>query len=203
MSKKKKFRENNVTVIIGIPFLLVGLGFLFGSGVTLGSALHSSNMGSIMGMFSVFATMGVIFAGIGMLLAGIAVGRANRNKEIYHNGHMLRAVVTGVSPDFSVRVNGRPAMSYICDAIDDRTGKWHRFRSAEGAFKVPPAEVLSVVDVYVEGDNNDVFWIDIPSIRQCTHEYTDEQLDKFFEALTDDVIDLSDQRLNAYAKYQI
>lgn len=203
--RKKKFSGNNVAFIVGIPFLLVGVGLLIGGGAVLGNAIHyeTSQTNNIV-LLLTLTVMGLVFSSIAMIPLIIAVSQANQNKEIYQNGYKLSAVVSGLSPDFSVSVNGRPGMAYICDAIDDRTGKWHRFRSSEGTFKIPPAEVLSIVDVYVNGKNDEDYWVDIQSIRKCVEEYTDEQLDKFFSAANDEGFTcLTDHRLNVYQRYRI
>lgn len=198
--EKMDYASDILELIISIVFMIIGVAAFFLDGMALGEMIVSESSVELW-LFIGMMLMGMVYTGIAMFLFNIWNGNRKWAKKVYFNGRRLYAVIVGVVPNPSMRSKSRPALSYVCDAIDEYTHKWHRFRGSEDTFYAPPLKKSSIIDIYIDGDNAEDYWLDMHSIRPCTDEYTDEQLSKFFGSLTEDIVRLSDQRLEAYKRY--
>ncbi len=107
--------------------------------------------------------LGGIFTLAGTILFISNIKKSSSKKRLLTSGIMLKGVITNVTVDTSVRVNGRNPVKAECEVVDPQTGEKYLY-SSDGVFNGLDSYIGAQVDVYVDPDDRSKSYVDLESI---------------------------------------
>ncbi len=166
MKNNRKIKQGiSATWIIGLVFTILGTVFLTVS-IIMMTEYKSTLDEDIIIVRNVFSLIGIPFAVIGVLFIITNIRKSKKQKKLVADGFYVKAEITEVTINYSVRVNGR-CPYVIHAAYKDSYGNVHIFRSRNIFYD--PINLLkdNMVKVYVsrnETDNYKYYYMDIDEI---------------------------------------
>lgn len=142
--------------ILGVIYIILGSVLL-----ALGLALAGTEKALLLIMGSV----GLVFFVLGAVFLATVSLRRRQEARLREQGSRITADITGVRPDWRVRVNGRHPFVIDCQAQNPADGRVYVFTS--GAIWYDPAPYLlncTHLTVLVDGDNYRRYLVDTDGI---------------------------------------
>ena len=146
------------TALFSGVFLLAGVTFTC---IAIGLVLNCTS--EALFIMATMGLMGVLFIAIGGTFLFIQIRKKRIAKKIRAEGRRLNAVVTGVSLDSSVTMNGRNPFVVNCQYTDGMV--IHTFKS--GHIWYDPSSVIgpgTEISVYVNPNNYNEYCVDTDSL---------------------------------------
>ncbi len=135
---------------LGLVFVLLGIGLMYGTGELL--------------FFAIFSGIGSIFLLLGILFLVLMLYKRSLIRKLVTQGHYVTATVTSVQPNYSIRVNGRSPYIAECSYTDPITGGIHLFQSRNIYFDPTTILLDAQVPVYCREDSYQLYYVDVDSI---------------------------------------
>lgn len=143
--------------LIGVPFLILGIYFAVHI-----AWLSDTGSGDVKILPAVFCLLGGIFVMIGGGFLIWVAGKKKKIRDVVAGGYTVNAVISEVSRNCNVEVNGRNPYKIICQ-YQDAQGILHIFSSENIMFN-PGNLTGQYVRVYVEPGNLNHYYVDIDSV---------------------------------------
>lgn len=165
--RKKAVNSYFVQILIGVIFTAVGLPFLF---IGIYFALHmpwltdtAQGTGDVRILPLIFTLLGGIISVIGLAFLIWVIRKKRAIKKVIQGGHTVSAVISEISINYSVEVNGRNPYVIVCQYQDPVTGILHIFRSGNIMFN-PGDLTHREVSVFVDPQNFNHYYVDLESV---------------------------------------
>ncbi|MFZ1806757.1 MAG: hypothetical protein WAU36_06035 [Cyclobacteriaceae bacterium] len=140
--------------IAGLPFFLIGLIWLQ---VTIDD-VDNGGFEMLIGP-AVFSFMGFVFMAIGGGILWIQRQQRLRRKMLMHTGRKLKATITSITQNQSIRVNNRHPHIVFCTAAVSGADKEFKSANVYGNILLNIGDEL---DVFLDFRNHDNYWVEIP-----------------------------------------
>ncbi len=152
--------------IIGMIFAPMGLIFMvIGAAATAFAQQHPENtQGNPMLFLLVFGGIGAVFLLLGVVFLALMFRRNAIQKAILAEGHHVMATVTGIMPNYNIRVNGRSPYVAECSYTDPDTGVVHLFRSRNIYFDPTSILMDAQVAVYLRPHDYRHYYVDVDAV---------------------------------------
>lgn len=139
-------------------FALVGLIFTIVGAVNTVAGIFVGDQLGLLGV-AVFIGLGLLFVFLGLLLLLPGIKRYKKAKKIFDNGYYIKAPITEVGRNYSVKINGRPAYVIYAE-YRDIDGKVYMYRSRD-LVRLPANLEGQCVHVYVIPPDYSNYYMDI------------------------------------------
>ena len=128
--------------------------------------VYSHGTGDVAALPYVFTILGACLLVVGCILLALAIRAAGMRKRLLRDGQYIMAEITGVVPNFTVRVNRHPTFKVECSYFDASVGKTRRFYSRN--FVRDPSDLLTSrsVRVYLDRANHNYknYYVDMDAV---------------------------------------
>lgn len=111
----------------------------------------------------VFIGMGGLFFVLGMTFIMVNVTSSKRIKSLMENGEALTGIVTNVTLNTSMRVNGRHPYKAECEVIDPYSGDRYLY-SSKNVMADISGLIGSEVTVYTDRNDRSKYYVDIDAL---------------------------------------
>lgn len=159
---RKRFRPDAFDLcglifsVVGLPFLCFGVWAAFNM-----DYISAHGEGDVWVLPVVFCVLGLTASALGLGLLYHSIRKRSNRKRIVAANNFVFASVTGVVPDFSVRVNGRPSTRVLLSYTDPFSGQEFRFSSDPMFGNLPDVRLDDQVKVYVDRDDFTDYVVDL------------------------------------------
>lgn len=113
----------------------------------------------------IFAGIGGVFAVMGICIGVIPAVKHGKKKKLIETGTQTTGIITGVTPDRSVRINGRHPYKAECEVIDEFTGERYLY-SSDGVMGDISYLIGQSVAVYYDPNDRSKYYIDLDSVNE-------------------------------------
>ena len=113
--------------------------------------------------FPVFGGVGGLFLLLGLIFLGVDLRRRHQLQRAYDGGNCVDAVITGITTQNNVNMNGRHPYIVEC-AYTDASGVVHIYRSRYLYTDVTNLLQSKTVPVYIDRFNENIGFVDIDAV---------------------------------------
>lgn len=165
--KKRGTNSFSVQLLLGIIFTVIGLPFL-ALGIYFAIRLpwiieYAEVNGDPRILPFVFILVGGIFSAIGLAFLIWIIGKKKNIRKVIQGGYSVNAVISEVSINYNLEINGRNPYMIVCQYQDPQTAILHIFKSGNIMF-FPGDLTGRMIRVFVEPGNFNHYYVDVDSV---------------------------------------